>query len=52
MAPLTITPAPQTVIRVFFDSKPLDAPIQITPQQLTPKQRVGFTVVEWGGMKY
>jgi len=52
MAPLTITPAPQTVIRVFFDSKPLDAPIKITPQQLTPKQRVGFTVVEWGGMKY
>jgi len=52
MAPLTITPKPQTVIRVFFDSKPLDAPIKIKTQQIKSIQRTGFTVVEWGGMKY
>ncbi len=52
-APLTVNPAPQTVIRVFFDYKGLDAPI-VVPAQILPKtpERTGFTVVEWGGRLY
>lgn len=49
-APLTITPQPDALIRVFMIYKALDAPIPVLPQTLpaTPK-RQGFTVVEWGG---
>ncbi len=52
-APLTVNPTPQTVIRVFFDYKGLDAPM-VVPTQILPKtpERVGFTVVEWGGRLY
>ncbi len=28
---------------------PLDEPIEIPEQELTPMERTGFTVVEWGG---
>lgn len=52
MAPLSISPKPDTIIRVFFDSRPLDEPIQIQEQRLVPAQRSGFSVIEWGGMKY
>lgn len=48
-ARLTITPTPDTLIRVFMTVKPLDAPIDIQPQTLTAPARTGFTVVEWGG---
>ncbi len=48
-AKLTVTPAPDTLIRVFMAWKPLDAPIVIEPQALTAPERDGFTVVEWGG---
>ncbi|HOV14794.1 MAG TPA: hypothetical protein PK771_10950 [Spirochaetota bacterium] len=51
-APLEINPKPDTVIRIFFDSKPLDKPIQVVEQKLTQVKRKGFTVVEWGGMRY
>jgi len=52
-APLAISPAPQTVIRVFMDWKPLSAPISIAPQTLPPTPvRTGFTAVEWGGLLY
>lgn len=48
-AELSISPAPDTLIRVFMTFKPLDAPVDIPPQELTAPERVGFTVVEWGG---
>lgn len=48
-AKLTVSPAPDTVIRVFMTWKALDAPVEITPQVLTTPERTGFTVVEWGG---
>ena len=52
-APLSISPAPETVIRVFMDWKPLSAPIEIAPQILPPTpSRTGFTAVEWGGLLY
>lgn len=52
-APLTVSPKPDTVIRVFFDYKGLDKPAKVTEQVLpeTPA-RNGFTVVEWGGRIY
>lgn len=47
--PLTISPAPDTVIRVFMVYKPVDSKINITEQKLETPVRNGFTVVEWGG---
>lgn len=49
MAELEITPTPDSVLRVFMAAKPLDAPVDIEPQEFAPFERVGFTVVEWGG---
>ena len=51
-APLTVSPKPDSVIRVYFDHKVLDAPIQTKEQKLTPASRSGFAVVEWGGRRY
>ena len=48
-AVLTVDPAPDTTIRVFMVWKGLDEPIEIQPQELTAPERVGFTLVEWGG---
>ena len=48
-AKLTVSPTPDTVIRVFMTWKALDAPVEIDPQELDAPERTGFTVVEWGG---
>jgi uncharacterized protein YraI len=48
-AALTITPQPDSVLRVFMAYAPLDAPVSLPPQQLIPWQREGFAAVEWGG---
>lgn len=48
-AVLTVTPEPDTLLRVFMAWKPLENPIDITPQSFTAPDRTGFTVVEWGG---
>ena len=48
-AKLTVTPEPDTVIRVFMAWRPLDAPVDIPEQKLPGCSRTGFTVVEWGG---
>lgn len=49
IAPLTVVPKPDTVIRVFMDYKELDNKIKVKPQKLSAPERRGFTVVEWGG---
>jgi hypothetical protein len=49
-APLSVTPRPDTVIRVLMDYRPLAAPITVEPLVITPTERKGFTVVEWGGL--
>ncbi len=49
MAPLTITPKPDSMLRVFMVFKPLDKQIDIVPQIIQPFERKGFTIVEWGG---
>lgn len=48
-ARLTVSPAQDTMIRVFMSWKALEEPVEIEPQELTAPERVGFTVVEWGG---
>ncbi len=48
-APLTITPTPDSMLRVFMVYTPLTHPVDVTPQAFTPFTRTGFTVVEWGG---
>ncbi|MBE6961956.1 MAG: hypothetical protein E7445_05815 [Ruminococcaceae bacterium] len=48
-AQLTVSPAPDTLIRVFMAWQELDAPVDIPIQTLTAPIRSGFTVVEWGG---
>lgn len=51
MAQLIVTPKPQTMIRVMMVYQALDEPQNIRTQDLRKlkKERVGFTVVEWGG---
>ena len=48
-AALSITPQPDSLLRVFMAFKALDGPIDIEPQAVAPFERVGFAVVEWGG---
>lgn len=50
LAPLTIDPRPDTMIRVFLDYEGLAKPIELKTQNLTAVPRKGFTVVEWGGV--
>ena len=50
-ARLEVSPAPDTVLRVFMAWTPLEAPVEIEPQDLTAPERTGFTVVEWGGSR-
>ena len=49
MAKLTITPEPDSILRVFMLYSPLNRKIEVTPQKIIPFDREGFTVVEWGG---
>ncbi len=48
-ASLTITPKPDSLLRVFMVFQRVDVPFPVTPQQLSPFERKGFVVVEWGG---
>jgi hypothetical protein len=50
LAPMAVSPAPDTVIRVLMDFVPLSERASITPQSLHAPERRGFTVVEWGGV--
>jgi hypothetical protein len=49
IAKLTITPEPDSILRVFMVFSPLTRKIEVTPQEIIPFEREGFTVVEWGG---
>ena len=48
-ARLTVSPEPDSLLRVFMAWKPLDAPVAIQPQAFPAFERTGFSVVEWGG---
>lgn len=49
--PLQVKPAPDTIIRVMMEFQPMSEKKEIKEQILTPVERKGFTVVEWGGSK-
>lgn len=47
IAPLTINPKPDSILRVFMIAIPLNWPKDIQEQKLEKFERKGFTVVEW-----
>lgn len=49
LAELSITPAPDCLLRVYMTAVPSDTYMELTPQTFEPFERKGFTVVEWGG---
>lgn len=51
VVPLNISPKPKTLLRVRLYFKPLDAKLTpVKPFIQAVSQRLGFTVVEWGGI--
>lgn len=48
-ARLTISPEPDSVLRVSMAFKPVPSPYAIPPQTFPKFERKGFTVIEWGG---
>lgn len=50
-AKLTVTPKPDSILRVYMAYKPLKAAVSVPEQTLPSFERKGFTVVEWGGME-
>lgn len=51
LAPLSVTPAPDSILRVHMVYKSLEQPVKVLPQTLIPWKRTGFAVVEWGGSR-
>ena len=47
---LSVTPAPRTVIKRMLYFKPLKTKISLNEPAIEHKERLGFTVVEWGGI--
>ncbi len=50
LAPLSISPKPDTLIRILMDFQPLAKPIKVQGYEIRTPERKGFTVVEWGGV--
>lgn len=50
LAPLAVSPKPDTTIRIFLDFEGINAPLNLKSQNLTSVPRRGFTLVEWGGL--
>ena len=48
-ARLTVTPAPDSLLRVFMAWQAADAPVKLPEQKLEGFEREGFAIVEWGG---
>jgi hypothetical protein len=46
---LTITPKPDTLLRIFMEFKAYHGEEKVPQQELITTPRKGFTVVEWGG---
>lgn len=52
VAPLKVKPQPNSLVRVWFDFRPLNDEVKLRPQRMEPVTRSGFTVAEWGGLIY
>lgn len=48
-AKLTVSPTPDSTIRVFVLFKSMTEKVNLKPQELAGTPRNGFTLVEWGG---
>jgi hypothetical protein len=48
-AKLTVTPEPDSILRIYMVYEPAQEGDSLPPQEIHPFQREGFTVVEWGG---
>ncbi len=49
LAPLTIKPSPDSLLRVSFYFKTLDKKMEVEAPEFSGFERTGFTVTEWGG---
>ena len=49
-SPITITPAPDSLLRIAMHVKKVDTKVDIKEQKLKTFKRKGFTAVEWGGV--
>lgn len=47
--PISISPAPDTLIRILMIFKGLDEPIEVEEQKIESIKREGFVAIEWGG---
>lgn len=50
-AELEINPTPDSMLRVFMAYKALNEPVEVEEPEIESFERIGFTVVEWGGTK-
>lgn len=50
-AQLKVTPEPENIYRIYMIWSPTTAEHPSTPMTMTPMDRTGFTVVEWGGIE-
>jgi len=50
LAPLSISPQPDTIIRVLMDYRGLDQYENVPGFDIKTPERKGFTAVEWGGV--
>ena len=50
LAPLSISPTPDTTLRVTLYFKPLDTKIEVNPPTILNVTRNGFSAIEWGGI--
>ena len=48
-AKLTVTPEPDSVLRIFMTFEAIDKPFDIEPPDIVPFERKGFCLIEWGG---
>lgn len=49
---LIITPEPDSILRVAIHVKKVNKKVDVEEQNLPTFERHGFTVVEWGGVRY
>lgn len=48
-AELNITPQPDHIYRIYMTWMPIEAELDVIPQEFETFEREGFTVLEWGG---
>lgn len=48
-AKLTVSPEPDSILRIFMVYQPLEEYQEMEEQKLVPFERKGFSVIEWGG---